>query len=594
VGASISEFLFGIGQLPELRRFMCAALRRSSSHLLVSALLFLAAAGCSAERAENPPPERLILVTIDTLRADHLGSYGAEEAHTRTLDTVAREGVRFDAAIAPTPLTLPSHASLMTGLDPPGHGVRHNAIYRLDPTLPTLAGRLRERGYATAAVVGALVLDRRFGLDNGFDHYDDDRGDRMSDRVGFAERPADAVVDAALAWLADAPDRFFLWVHFYDPHARYDPPPGFAAAFARRPYAGEIAFVDSQLGRLLDAVDHRWPDGRTLVAVTSDHGESLGEHGERTHAYTLYDATQRVPLLLRGPGLPAGRVIAEPVRLVDVAPTLLSRADASAIDGVDGRDLGPLISGGVTTPRAAYSETVATYLDYGWSPVFALRTAGHRYIRAPRPELYDLLSDPGETHNIAALDPGRVAELDAVLERRLGAPRRSGEAAPVALGSADRERLRALGYAVPAAAEVDLDFRAATGADPKDEIGLLGEIEAAQREIDAGHLDAALARLALIAGGGTAVPALRAAVAIGAGDPVVAERDARAVLERQPGRSDLWIVMGRARAAQGELAAAAEAFERALALEPEQPEARRWLERVRAGMAGAADGGGSG
>jgi arylsulfatase A-like enzyme len=348
---------------------------------------------------------------------------------------MAAQGVRFETAISPAPLTLPSHASLMTGLDPPRHGVRHNSIHRLAAGVPTLAEHMRAHGMATAAFVGALVLDRRFGLDRGFDVYDD-RMERRSARFsGYAERPADHVVDAAVAWLERAPQRFFLWVHLYDPHVEHQPPPGFAAAFARRPYLGEIAFADQQTGRLVRAVRDRFGDEGLLVAITSDHGESLGEHGEPTHAYTVYDATQRVPLILLGTGLPAGRVVATPVRLLDVAPTLLATVGARALDS-DGRDLRPLWeapdAGG--DPPAAYVETLATHLDYGWSPLVGLRTERFKYIRAPRPELYDLAADPGELHDLADRDPERVRRLDAALERRLASPSSTGASSSATCG----------------------------------------------------------------------------------------------------------------------------------------------------------------
>ena len=247
---SITQTRFVRSRFSSFDRLPRTPERRTSRHPLVFGLfvVLLAIQGC--HRGAELPPDRVVLVTIDTLRADHVGSYGAAHAHTPHLDTIAAEGVRFDVAISPAPLTLPSHASLMTALDPPDHGVRHNAIHRLGDGIPTLAEHLRAAGYATAAFVGALVLDGRFGLARGFDVYDDAMAGRVSARVGFAERPADRVVDAALAWLDGAPDRFFLWVHFYDPHATYKPPPGFASAFASRPYAGEIAFADAQLGRL--------------------------------------------------------------------------------------------------------------------------------------------------------------------------------------------------------------------------------------------------------------------------------------------------------------------------------------------------------
>ena len=432
---------------PHRRRFPVASAHRSfAAHLIaLGTLVPLVPAGCGS--GPQPAPERVVLVTIDTLRADRVGCYGATAGHTPQLDALAAQGVRFAVAISPAPLTLPAHASLMTALDPPGHGVRHNSIHRLDATLPTLAERMRAAGHATAAFVGAVVLAERFGLGRGFDVYDDDMGERTSGVVGYAERRANRVVDAALAWVREAPARFFLWVHFYDPHATYDPPPGFASAFASRPYAGEIAFVDAQLGRLIAGIEERWSAEGLLIVVTSDHGESLNEHGEATHSYTIYDATQRVPLVMRGPGLPAGRVIEAPVRLIDVAPTLLGLVGAQPLTEATGRDLRPLIAGAERAGRVAYIETLATQLDYRWSPLLGLRTARFKYIRAPRPELYDLEADPDETSNLAADEPDRVASFERALEERLVGARPAVSAGD--LSPADRERLQSLCKGIP-------------------------------------------------------------------------------------------------------------------------------------------------
>src|SRR5262249_34500793 len=248
----------------------------------IAALLAAASLGC---RPVAPAPDRIVLVTIDTLRADHVGCYGAAHAHTPTLARLATEGVRYEVALSPVPLTLPSHATIMTGLDPDRHGVRHNSVFSLPPGVPTLAERLRARGFATSAFVGAFVLDRRFGLARGFDVYDDQLGDRRSAVVGFAERRAGEVTDAFLRWLASAPPRFFAWLHFYDAHASYDPPEGFKLSFPNDLYSGEIAYVDAELGRALEGLSARFDPRGTLVLVTSDHGESLGEHGELSHSY---------------------------------------------------------------------------------------------------------------------------------------------------------------------------------------------------------------------------------------------------------------------------------------------------------------------
>jgi arylsulfatase A-like enzyme len=525
---------------------------------------------------EPARPERILLVTVDTLRADHVGCYGGNRAHTSHMDTIGAEGVRFAHAISPVPITLPAHATLMTGLDPPAHGVRHNSIHRLAGEIPTLAERLRSAGYATAAVVGAVVLERRFGLARGFDHYDDRMGGRRSGIVGYAERPADQVVDAALAWLEGAPRRLFLWVHFYDPHTAYDPPRGFAAAFAGHPYAGEIAFVDAQLGRLLAALD---PPGATpaLVVLTSDHGESLGEHGELTHSYTIYDATQRVPLLLRGPGLPAGVVVEQPVRLADVAPTVLDLAGARGLPGIDGESLLPHIRGKAGEPPAAYLETLATQLDFRWSPLLGLRSARWKYIRAPRPELYDLRLDPGELHNRAADEPEVVARLD----RALGARLRSGRS-PEAVEDLDaerREQLQGLGYLVPAT-EPPPDLGVVGGADPKDRMGVLRALAEAETLLTRGRPGEALARLDEVDETGLGVSSLRAAVALSAGDAGAAERAARLALAEAPRRADLLVLLGRALEAQRRWEEARQAF--ALASEADPASVSAWAGLSRA------------
>jgi choline-sulfatase len=544
--------------------------RSSGAHPAVLLALGLAALGCPA--GAPPAPQRILLVTIDTLRADHLGSYGAPNAHTPHLDELARSGVRFDAALSPVPLTLPAHTSLMTAVDPPRHGVRHNSVHRLGEDLPTLAERLRGAGYATAAFVGALVLERRFGLARGFDVYDDRTEGRVSGSTGYAERTADRVVDAALEWLERAPPRFFLWLHFYDPHADYRPPPGFASAFPGDLYSGEIAFVDAELGRLLDGLRARFGADELLVAVTSDHGEALGDHGEPTHAYTLYESTQHVPLLLAGAGLPRGVVSEQVVSLVDVAPTLLALAGAEPLPDVDGRDLRRQLDAAEPGERALYMETLATALDLGWSPLFAVRVGPWKYIRAPRSELYDLREDPGELDDRAARDAARAAALDALLERHLAGAARAP--LPVALSEQDRARLRSLGYVVPDRADVSAVLETSGRPDPKDRLWVLGELSAAQAELGEGHAGEALERLrALGDDPPPSIRAQRAAAALAAGELAAAESDARAVLDGAPARSDMRILLARILAAQGRESEAG----RALAALPSDVAPAAWV-----------------
>jgi arylsulfatase A-like enzyme len=556
-------------------------------------LLLLAAAGCGGSGTRKAPPDRVVLVTIDTLRADRVGCYGDARARTRSLDTLAAQGVRFENAISPAPLTLPAHASLLTALDPPHHSVRHNTIHRLPDAVPTVAEALHQRGYATAAFVGAVVLDRRFGLARGFDVYDDrpmGHAGGGGQTQGYAERPADRVVDAALRWLETAPPRFFLWLHLYDPHAGYTPPAGFASAFASDPYRGEIAFADFQVGRLLEAVRARFGESGLLVVATSDHGESLGEHGEYRHSYSVYDATQRVPLILAGAGVPAGRVVREPVRLVDIAPTLLEAVGAPAWPGADGRALQPLLDGGEDAARDAYVETFATRYDYGWSALQGLRDARWKYIRAPRPELYDLAKDPGEREDVAAKRPEVVSELESRLAARLAA-RPAAAPAPIALDAEERALLGSLGYVAQEPAADDPAGAPLSGPDPKDAIGLLTQLADAERSAVRGQPAQALAALRPIEDPPPAVAALRAAFALAAGEPAQAERDARRAIEREPRRADLRQLLGGAREAQGDAASARAAYEEAARLDPRSVEAWRGIERTAAslGDAGAAE-----
>jgi choline-sulfatase len=371
------------------------------------------AGGCAGpgERGGAPAavasaaPLNLVLVTLDTLRADHLGCYGDAAAETPNLDTLAGQGVRFAHASSQVPLTLPSHTTILTGLLPPHHGVRNNGAAPLAAGTPTLATVLAGAGYRTAAFVGAFVLDHRFGLDRGFAVYDDEI-ERPADASWLleAQRPGDQVVDRALAWLgADDARPFFLWVHLYDAHAPYNPPSPYRERHPGKPYDGAVAFADAQVGRLLAALTARGLDGSTVVAITADHGESLGEHGELTHGLLLYEPVLAVPLLLRAPGLAARRVDT-PVSLVDLAPSLAGllgrQLPAPPGGALDGRDLSPaLLAGREPAPAELYAETRYPEV-FGWSPLFALRRRELKYIAAPHPELYDLQSDPQEARNL--------------------------------------------------------------------------------------------------------------------------------------------------------------------------------------------------
>ena len=456
----------------------------------------------------------------------------------------------------------------MTALDPPDHGVRHNLVFRLEADLPTLAEEMRAAGFETAAFVGAMVLEREFGLARGFDSYDDQMPPRWgAGNMRRSERTADAVVDAVIAWIETAPARFFLWVHFYDPHTAYEPPPRYAREFPNDPYAGEIAFVDAELGRLLETLRQRWPDDRTLKVVVSDHGESLYEHDEPTHSYGIYDSTQRVPLLMQGPGLPRGLVVDAMVRLIDVAPTVLALSGAAPLPEATGRSLLAEIEGAPAQSPIAYLETLGTQFDMGWSPLLGIRTERHKYIRAPRPELYDLRSDPGETRNLAEDAAGLVQELDALLATKLA----SGQPVRPNLSPSDdqRARLESLGYVLSEEQLASDSLGVVGGIDPKDEIGAIAARHEAQGLVEAGRPGEALARLEGL-GDGFTVRLARASAALLAGDTSRAEREARAAVDTGPSEFAGYAQLGLVLEHQGRLGEAKDAYQEAVRLGPER------------------------
>jgi choline-sulfatase len=534
-----------------------------------------ALSGCTPAARRPAPPEgakSVLLVSIDTLRADRVGAYGSKLGATPTLDALAAGGLRCEKAISPVPITLPAHATLMTGLYPPRHGVRHNGIFRLGAEQTTLAERFHDAGWSTGAVVGAMVLARRFGLDQGFDVYDDNFGGTRASPTGYPERRAGAVTDAALRWLADAPEPFFLFVHYYDPHADYRPLPEFAARFPGRPYEGEIAGVDAALARLLDGLRASGRFNDTVVAVVSDHGESLGEHGEWTHSYTLYDATLSVPLVFSGPGVPRGRTLPGVVSLASVAPTLLRLAGLPVPPDLDGEDLIARLEKPGGEEGEAYSETLATQFDHGWAPLHAIRTPSHHYVRAPRPELYDVREDPGERHNLLSEGPQSEAkaldgEIDAVLAR--GVPVRT---AP--LDAATLAQLRALGYALPDGPV------AQTGLDPKDGLPFVKTYVEARWAFDAGDLDLAEQRARKILAGNPSSAQthdLLAAIARARGDLPHALAEAELAAQLVPQSAPYRLEVGDVRLQMGDRAGAIAAYEAALAVDPECAEARAGL-----------------
>lgn len=388
--------------------------------------------------------QNVLLVTIDTLRADALGAYGGRAA-TPNLDRLAASGARFTFAHAHGVVTLPSHTSILTGQLPYEHGIRDNIGFRVKDGTATLATRLKAQGFATSAFIGGFPLTRRFGLAPGFDVYDDQISELTGDAAGTVpERPADVVVTRALEWISAQPDKFFSWVHVFDPHSPYTPPDPFRAQYPEKPYDAEVAWTDHALGPLFEKLGTL--SRPTLVIVTADHGESLGEHGEATHGLFAYEATLRVPLIVAtvfpGGRVSAGRVINTPVRHVDIAPTVLDAVNAPADTIGTGTSLRAVISAGEGADRPAYFESMTHNLGRGWAPLRGVLVARDKYIDQPIPELYDLQADPGELRNAAASNTERRQVLEGVLRTFNTAPpdRPGRETAAVA------ETLRSLGY----------------------------------------------------------------------------------------------------------------------------------------------------
>jgi choline-sulfatase len=437
-----------------------------------AALLVLALAPPSAAKPN------VLLVTVDTLRPDALGWVAGRNA-TPEIDRLAAEGFRFPGAVSPAPVTLPAHASILTGLEPRRHGARDNG-QPLAEGPATLAETLRARGYATGAFVSGFPLVRAFGVDRGFAHFDDALPDGPPDR---RERRAAGTAAAAGAWIEQAREPWFAWVHFYDPHDPYEGP----GATARAAYDAEVASVDRALGALRRRAGARGP---VLTVLTADHGESLGEHGEDTHGFFVYESTIAVPLILHLPGRVRAGQSGAPVRLVDVAPTVHDVLDLASPAGLDGTSLLPHVSGRAPTVPAASIETLRPWASYGWAPLRALREGSWKYIEAPRRELFDLARDPGEQVNRAAAEPARADAMAATLAKPVAVPPRT---APP-LDPESLERLRALGY-VGAGSSTSPEEAPAGLPDPKDRIAAWNALGAGEALLARGELGPALAKL---------------------------------------------------------------------------------------------------
>jgi arylsulfatase A-like enzyme/Tfp pilus assembly protein PilF len=460
-------------------RKLAKALRSLFWRLSSSLLL-----GAVALAAPSPSrPHHVILITIDTVRADHTGPYGAKGVATPTLDALAHDGIVFDRAISQVPLTWPSHAVILTGTYPFQNGVQDFTGQPLDPRFTSVAQVFKQQGYATGAVVSAFVLDRSWGLARGFDFYDDAFSSQsfLNRDLGLVDRKAGESVSRAINWLEKNTRRpVFFWLHLYDPHSPYDPPEPYRTQYQDHPYEGEIAYADHELGRLIAWLKRNQLYDRSLIVTLSDHGESLGEHGENEHGFFIYNSTVHIPLVVKPPagsGLRPGHE-PRPVETVAVAPTLLRLAGLK--NAVVGQFSSPALLGdGENQNDTAYSETFYPFSSFGWNPLRALESGRYHYIDAPEPELYDLEADPQEKNNIVSDQTATVAVLRDKLHKLEQQNPFTPQGSAADLSPEAQEKLRALGY-VSFRSPVPRDALAKGLPDPKSKLWEFNTILAAQ------------------------------------------------------------------------------------------------------------------
>ena len=489
----------------ELESMVMMKNHRGSLFAGATLALLVLAGGC---RREKPAPQmrdaNVLFITLDTTRADHLSCYAGDSAaalaarsatrgpdrlanhgyaKTPHLDALGARGVRFTHATAQVPLTLPSHACMFTGTYPEVHQLRDMGGFTLDPKHLTLAHMARNAGFTTAAFVGSKAVGRQWGLQQGFDTYDDQmpsRGQEAGLPGIFPERRAGVTTDHALEWLKQhGREKFFLWVHYYDPHEPYDPPEPYKGAYPNDPYAGEIAYMDEQVGRLLDYLDQQGLRERTLVIAVGDHGEGLNDHGEGTHGIFIYDDTLHVPLIVAGPGVPQGKVINPQVRTIDLLPTVASFLRLPPNSAAQGVNLWPLIERGQQLPgqgsNYAYIETLYPKTYMNWSELRGMRTDHWKFVLAPKPELYDLEQDPHERENVIARHPAEADQLQKKIWEVIGPAAHDQKLTYAPINKETRQELESLGY-VSAGTLRDIVLNM-SGPDPKDRVSTLAAMQ---------------------------------------------------------------------------------------------------------------------
>src|SRR6267142_2666109 len=555
---------------------------------LVGCHLALGSGAAGEPRPDKASRRDVFLITIDTLRADHVHCYGYDRVQTPSLDQLAKQGVRFTQAFTPSPITNSSHASILTGLLPSAHGVSDFGV-PLAVSHLTLAETLKKRGYRTAAFIGAVILDSKAlapGLDRGFEFYDNfPAQSETKSRWGRVERRGMEVVQHAEAWLNAHPaGPHFVWVHLYDPHDPYEPPPPYSEIYKDRLYDGEIAYADSALGRFLTYLKTQgWYEGATIVVV-GDHGEGLGEHREDTHGIFLYDSTTHVPLLVKLPEeREAGRMVEAQVSTIDMLPTILEVLGASAPASLDGESLEPFLAGTGAAPRTVFGETEYP-LRFGWAPLRSVRKEGLKFIEAPKPELYDLQADPGELHNNYAPWDAAVQKLRKVLAElsaKSPAPAKTSAAA-VSAGTIDE--LHALGYLGSADAGSATDVpEPSLWPDPKDKIEEQNLLHTAMLASEDGKTDkarAALQKVLQLDGRSVLALSQLGRLEMSSGNYAKATGYLRRARDARPDDAAAAFEYGRALELSGDLFGAREALKASLKLNPNQFAARLSLGRV--------------